>query len=71
MVECRVGTVITAMLEVRVSNAAAIALYEQLGFLQVGRRKGYYQDGEDAILMNMDIPSPSTAAMPQLGASTA
>lgn len=33
-------------LEVRVSNVAAIALYTQLGFEQVGRRKHYYPDHE-------------------------
>ena len=43
------------MLEVAASNMAAIALYERLGFRQVGRRKGYYADGEDACLMNMDL----------------
>lgn len=36
-------------LEVRVSNQAAIALYERFGFERVGIRKSYYQDnGEDA-----------------------
>jgi len=40
------------ILEVRVSNASAIRLYERLGFEQVGLRKGYYTDtGEDASLM--------------------
>jgi ribosomal-protein-alanine N-acetyltransferase len=38
-------------LEVRVSNTAAIALYERLGFIETGRRKNYYENGEDAILM--------------------
>lgn len=39
-------------LEVRVSNAAAIALYEQFGFEVLGRRKGYYdQPKEDALIM--------------------
>lgn len=37
-------------LEVRPSNAAAIGLYEKYGFIQVGTRKGYYQDGEDALV---------------------
>jgi ribosomal-protein-alanine N-acetyltransferase len=37
-------------LEVRPSNDAAISLYEKYGFIQVGTRKGYYQDGEDALL---------------------
>lgn len=36
-------------LEVRVSNLAAIALYERFDFVRVGMRKAYYQDnGEDA-----------------------
>ena len=39
-------------LEVRESNAPAIALYEHFGFAPVGRRKGYYDaPKEDAILM--------------------
>ena len=39
-------------LEVRVSNAAAIALYEQLGFQIVGCRKRYYVNPrEDAYIM--------------------
>lgn len=43
------------LLEVRPSNVGALALYGQSGFLQVGRRKGYYpalqQQREDAIVM--------------------
>jgi ribosomal-protein-alanine N-acetyltransferase len=43
------------ILEVREHNAAAIRLYERLGFVQVGLRKGYYTDtGEDALLMTCD-----------------
>lgn len=39
-------------LEVRVSNEAAIRLYEKVGFSQVAIRKNYYQDNhEDAYLM--------------------
>lgn len=38
-------------LEVRESNAAARAFYENLGFEQAGRRKGYYADRlQDAIV---------------------
>lgn len=39
------------VLEVRQSNAAAIALYEQFGFVRYFVRKGYYEGKEDAILM--------------------
>jgi ribosomal-protein-alanine N-acetyltransferase len=39
-------------LEVRTSNAAAIALYEAFGFRTAGTRRRYYQDnGEDALIM--------------------
>jgi len=39
-------------LEVRVSNAAAISLYERFGFVSRGVRRGYYTDNrEDAVIM--------------------
>ncbi len=38
-------------LEVRASNAPAIALYESFGFVQVGVRKKYYENTEDALLL--------------------
>lgn len=40
------------MLEVRKSNAPAIALYERFGFARVGERRNYYHTPtEDALLM--------------------
>ena len=45
-----------ASLEVRPSNLAARRLYASLGFVEVGRRRGYYQpEGEDALLLNADL----------------
>ena len=45
-------------LEVRVSNAGAIALYERFGFRQKGLRRGYYTDNrEDAMIMWRDADS--------------
>jgi ribosomal-protein-alanine N-acetyltransferase len=42
-------------LEVRVSNAGAIELYERLGFEPRGVRRGYYTDNhEDALIMWRD-----------------
>lgn len=39
-------------LEVRISNTAAISLYEKYGFKSLGTRKGYYQNNnEDALIM--------------------
>lgn len=40
-------------LEVDAGNAPAIALYEKSGFVASGRRKGYYRDGADAVLMQL------------------
>ena len=42
-------------LEVRASNAPAIALYETLGFRQVGLRKNYYhKPKEDALILRKE-----------------
>lgn len=41
-------------LEVRVSNAAARALYEREGWACRGLRKGYYRDGEAAALYSRE-----------------
>ena len=42
-------------LEVRISNAGAIRLYERLGFEPRGIRRGYYTDNrEDALIMWRD-----------------
>jgi [ribosomal protein S18]-alanine N-acetyltransferase len=49
-------------LEVRVSNKAAISLYESLGFEPRGVRRGYYTDNrEDALIMWRD-PQPQAVA---------
>jgi ribosomal-protein-alanine N-acetyltransferase len=49
-------------LEVRPSNMHAIALYQSVGFIEVGRRRGYYQavEGrEDALVLKLSIPVKS------------
>ncbi len=49
------GGALPFTLEVRVSNRAAIAMYERLGFRSAGVRPRYYQDnGEDALIMWLD-----------------
>lgn len=48
--------VIALLLEVRVSNAPAISLYEKLGFVQVGRRPRYYTNPrEDALILRKEL----------------
>lgn len=49
-------------LEVSVTNCAARALYAGTGFRSVGRRRQYYADGADALVMRLDLPPPATAA---------
>jgi ribosomal-protein-alanine N-acetyltransferase len=39
-----------ATLEVAATNTAALGLYSQLGFRIQGRRRGYYRDGDDALI---------------------
>ena len=41
-------------LEVRTQNLPAVALYEKLGFRRIGLRKGYYENGDDAIVYKLD-----------------
>ncbi len=43
--------VVRVFLEVRVSNAAAMALYLKCGYVGVYVRPRYYEDGEDALVM--------------------
>ncbi|WP_342791906.1 ribosomal protein S18-alanine N-acetyltransferase [Geomonas terrae] len=52
---CREHAVCVLALEVRVGNLEAISLYESMGFREVGRRRKYYENGDDAILMDLNI----------------
>jgi ribosomal-protein-alanine N-acetyltransferase len=49
----------TAFLEVRSSNQAALKLYQELGFVEVGQRKDYYpsvnQGRENALVMSLEL----------------
>lgn len=40
-------------LEVRSDNATAIALYERCGFRRIGNHAGYYEDGADALRLEL------------------
>ena len=42
-------------LEVSAGNAAAQALYAAAGFAEVGRRRRYYPDGSDALVLKLDL----------------
>ena len=52
----RQNKVIALLLEVRVSNAPAIALYERMGFEQIGCRPKYYHNPrEDALILRKEL----------------
>ncbi len=42
-------------LEVSVKNQAARALYAGLGFVEVGRRRAYYADGADGLVLSLAL----------------
>jgi [ribosomal protein S18]-alanine N-acetyltransferase len=42
-------------LEVRMDNEPAIGLYKRMGFERVGRRRGYYRDGTDALILSLPL----------------
>ncbi|MGH7287248.1 MAG: GNAT family N-acetyltransferase [Myxococcota bacterium] len=47
-------------LEVRSNNAGAQAFYARVGFRAVGRRRGFYADGADAVLLTRAVPDGRT-----------
>jgi len=51
---CRMGGD-TITLEVRTDNQPALSLYQALGYVLAGRRRHYYADGKDAIIMSKRI----------------
>jgi ribosomal protein S18 acetylase RimI-like enzyme len=54
-------------LSVRVSNRAAIELYERFSYQQVGRWGHYYQDGEDAMVMEKILDARGKPGAPETG----
>ena len=46
----------TMFLEVAHTNQAAMQLYAKAGFVKTGLRKGYYSNGDDAVLMARRLP---------------
>lgn len=58
MAKARAAGMVRMLLEVRPSNGAAIAFYRNAGFVEIGRRRGYYPASagrEDAIVMAKDL----------------
>jgi len=60
---------VRVFLEVRPSNAPAIALYHSEGFNEIGRRPRYYpaeHGREDALVMAMELVDEDISTMPPL-----
>ncbi|HEY2132003.1 MAG TPA: ribosomal protein S18-alanine N-acetyltransferase [Acetobacteraceae bacterium] len=53
-------------LEVSTANTGARALYAAVGFTEIGRRRRYYHDGADALLMRRDLALSLPGAAPAL-----
>jgi len=49
------------LLEVRSNNVAARALYERVGFTLLQKRRAYYRDGEDALVLGCQLPARPAA----------
>ena len=55
--EAALSGCVRALLEVRASNTAALALYASAGFQECGRRKRYYTDTDEyALVLCRDLP---------------
>jgi [ribosomal protein S18]-alanine N-acetyltransferase len=46
---------VAVFLEVATGNVGALALYHRQGFVEVGRRRRYYADGSDAVVMRLNL----------------
>jgi ribosomal-protein-alanine N-acetyltransferase len=51
----RAHGVAAVFLEVAADNAPARALYARFGFVQAGRRRRYYANGDDALTLRLEI----------------
>jgi ribosomal-protein-alanine N-acetyltransferase len=65
------------LLEVRSTNAAALALYERAGFEQIGVRAGYFSGGldagspkVDALVLRLTLPTVATGPAVAAGPDT-
>jgi ribosomal-protein-alanine N-acetyltransferase len=56
--------VVEAFLEVSETNAGARSLYQGLRWVAVGRRRRYYRDGTDAIVMRLEVATAPAGTSP-------
>jgi ribosomal-protein-alanine N-acetyltransferase len=68
LVRLRAAGAVVAKLEVRESNEPARGLYRGEGFEPARRAPRYYDDGEDAVVMTVDLTAWSAGRSPARGA---
>ncbi len=56
----RSNNAVSIYLEVRQSNTIARQFYARLGFVPIYVRKGYYENGEDAVVMEKELKEART-----------
>ena len=52
---CDLSAYARVVLEVRADNVAALAFYRRHGFAEISRRRSYYADGCDAVVMQRPV----------------
>jgi [ribosomal protein S18]-alanine N-acetyltransferase len=55
MVQAHAAGAALLFLEVAATNSGGKALYDRLGFAEVGRRRRYYDNGADALTMRLEL----------------
>ncbi|MCM3554357.1 ribosomal protein S18-alanine N-acetyltransferase [Janibacter melonis] len=61
----RAGGAARLLLEVRADNVAARAMYEAAGMSLLSTRRGYYPGGVDALVLGLDLATPSPPDGPE------
>ncbi len=51
------------LLEVRADNEPALAFYARAGFVEIDRRRRYYRDGTDALVLELNLRRRPPAAV--------
>lgn len=55
LASAREGGADRMLLEVSAANGTALAFYESAGFAEISRRRRYYRDGSDAVVMQRPL----------------
>ncbi len=70
MAHAEAGGAVALFLEVKATNAEALALYRQAGFVAIGRRRQYYADAVDALVLRAPLDGSGAGDSATSGAVT-